>query len=364
MKRIGIDARLYSKTGVGVYMQNLLYHLEKQSPDSVEFFVYVLEEEAEKIRFNSSNFVKRPVPFLWHSFSEQIGFLNTLNHDSLDLMHFTYYSYPVLYRKKFIATLHDTILLEHKTGTASTKNKFIYELKHFVFRYVVQSQLQNAQAIITPTHTVKKNIVRLFGDTFEKKIFPIYEGVNYALLKAQENKNLSTKFSGSFFIYVGNFYPHKNIEMLVEAFSRTKTDAKMVLIGPDDYFSKRISSLISDLHQSERIIIFNDVTLENLVYFYKNAKALIHPSLSEGFGLPLIEAAYFGLPVIASDIEVFKELLGENFIRINPLDVKDITQKIESFSQSKPSFNYSDILKKYSFEEMTKQILEIYYKNL
>lgn len=364
MKRIGIDARLYSKTGVGVYIRNLIHFLEKSSPDDIEFYIYVLQEEAESIQFTSANFVKRPVPFLWHSFSEQTGFLNVLNADNLDLMHFTYFSYPIFYRKKFIATLHDTILLEHKTGKASTKNRLIYELKHFFFRYVIQSQLQNAQAIITPTHTVKQSIIKLFGYSYADKIIPIYEGVNYALQSVQENKSLETQFPDPFFIYVGNFYPHKNVETLVEAFSKTKTDVKLILIGPEDFFSERVRELIQRLNQSDRIVLFHTFSLENLVFFYKHAKALIHPSRSEGFGLPLVEAAYFGLPIIASDIEVFRELLGDQFIRFNPQDSEDIKSKIDTFIHYKKTLNYSEILNKYSFEEMSKEILSLYKKLL
>ena len=103
---------------------------------------------------------------------------------------------------------------------------------------------------------------------------------------------------------------------------------------------------------------------EDLVYFYKNALALVHPSLSEGFGLPLIEAAYFNCPIIASDINVFKELLGNNYLSFNPNDVNDITSKIKIFIEKKPSFDYRNIIKKYSFEKMTNEIVKIYKKIL
>lgn len=362
MKRIGIDARLYFKTGVGVYIRNLLYYLQKLSSDDIEYYVYILQSDAEKIQFTSKNFVKRPVKYMWHSLSEQTGFLKTLNNDNLDLLHFTYYSYPVMYRKKFIATLHDTILLEHKTGKASTKNAFIYEIKHFFFRYVIESQLRNSEVIITPTQTVKKSILHLFGDEFEKKIVPIYEGVNIDLFNVQENTNLSSRFANPFFIYVGNFYPHKNVESLIKAFSNVQTDAKLILIGPNDYFAQRISSLISELHQSDRILLFDEFSNENIVFFYKHALALIHPSFSEGFGLPLVESTYFNLPIIASDIEVFREILGDSYLKFNPKDTEDIKNKIEEFLKSKISPDYSKISKKYSFETMSDKIYDLYLK--
>ncbi len=364
MKKIGIDARLFSKTGVGVYIRNLLYYLQKHSPSGIQYYIYVLDSDADSIHFSSSNFVKRPVPYLWHSLSEQTGFLKTLNADNLDLMHFTYFSYPVFYRRKFIATLHDTILLEHKTGKASTKNSLIYELKHLVFRYVVQSQIQNAVSIITPTKTVRQNIIKLFGDQYEKKIVPVYEGLNYEFLNAVENSELKNQFQEPFFIYVGNFYPHKNIEKLVQAFSKVKTESSLILIGPDDFFSQRISQLITSLNQVKRIILCHDAGIENLVFFYKHARALIHPSLSEGFGLPLIEAAHYNLPVIASDIDVFKELLGSHYISFNPYDEADIRQKIESFEQEKRSDYSKDLLNSFSFEQMSLKTLELYNQNV
>lgn len=362
MKRIGIDARLYFKTGVGVYIRNLLHYLQEQSLNDFEFYIYVLQSDEKNIEFKSKNFIKRPVSYLWHSFSEQTGFSKTLNDDNLDLMHFTYYSYPVFYKRKFIATLHDTILLEHKTGKASTKSKWIYEMKHFVFRYVIESQIRNAEIIITPTQTVKQNILRLFGDTYEKKIMPIYEGVNYDLIGAEENKDLASKFSFPFFIYVGNFYPHKNVETLIRAYAKTSIDAKLVLIGPNDFFAQRISALISDLNQSDRIILFDNFSIENLVFFYKHAQALIHPSFSEGFGLPLIEAAYFNLPIIASDIDVFKEILKEQYLTFDPNNIGDLSKKIESFTNNKFSPDYRMVLKDYSFKSMTDQIYNLYRK--
>ena len=110
----------------------------------------------------------------------------------------------------------------------------------------------------------------------------------------------------------------------------------------------------------KRILFFNNPSISDLVFFYKNALALIHPSLSEGFGLPLIEALYFNCPIIASDINVFKELLGNNYLSFNPNDVDDIGNKIKKFLEKKPSFDYKNIIKQYSFEKMTDKTVKIY----
>lgn len=362
MKKIGIDARLYFQTGVGVYLRNLLFYLQKQSPDDFIFNIYLMKNDAKKINFSNKNFIKREIIFPWHSFTEQIDFGKILYQDNLDLMHFTYFSYPITYKKKFIATVHDTTPLTYKTGMASTKNPVYYEVKHFFFRIVISSQIRNALTIITPTNTVKEQIIQLFGQTIAKKIHPLYEGINFELINSTENQALGKKFKRNFFIYTGNFYPHKNVERLIEAFAKVNNNSLLILIGPNSYFSERLARYIKKLNRQDKIIFFHNPSHSDMIYFYKHAQALINPSLSEGFGLPLVEAAYFNLPIIASDIPVFKELFDIHYLAFNPLDVNDIANKIKIFIDNKPKFEYRELLKNYSFAKMTKDTLELYKK--
>lgn len=360
MKKIGIDARLYSQTGIGTYLKNLLYYLDKKELKNELFYVYLMPEDYDNFSFQNKNIIKRKVNESWHTFGEQFGFAIKLYQDNLDLMHFTYFSYPVLYFKKFVATVHDATPLLFKTGKASTKSQLIYRIKHFFFRFILKKQINRAVKIITPTQTVKKQLEKIYGKKISIKTVSISEGVNYQILKAKENTELSKKYT-NFFIYVGNFYPHKNVEKLVEAFKKVNKSYKLILIGPNDFFSSKILRCI-DTSESSNIILINNSTLPDLVFFYKNAKALIHPSLSEGFGLPLIEATYFNCPIIASDIKVFKELLGKSFLSFDPNSVEDITDKINKFIENKPKFDYKNLIEKYSFTRMTDETLNIYNK--
>ncbi len=359
MKKIGIDARLYSQTGVGTYLKNILYYLEKKKLKNELFYVYMLPEDYDHTSFKNNKIIKKKVNYRWHSIGEQFGFAIRLYADNLDLMHFTYFSYPILYLKKFVATIHDTTPLLFKTGKASTKRQLIYKIKHAFFKIILKQQVTKALRIITPTNMVKKQLIGLYGEKIAQKIIPIYEGVSYQIRQAKENKLLSNKFN-NFFIYVGNFYPHKNVENLIKAFRNINKKYKLILLGPDDYFAKRILQSINTPKLNNNIFLFKNPLLSDLKYFYKNALALIHPSFSEGFGLPLIEAAYFNCPIIASDIKVFKELLGNSYLSFNPNDTNDITEKIKSFIENKPKYNYVNIFKKYSFEKMTNKTVKIY----
>jgi glycosyltransferase involved in cell wall biosynthesis len=356
MKKIGIDARLYSQTGVGTYLKNLLYYLDKKHLTDVVFYIYLMEQDYDKVSLKNKNLVKRKADYRWHTLSEQTGFLKSLNSDNLDLMHFTYFSYPILYQKKFIATVHDATPLLFKTGRASTKNPLTYAIKHFFFRIILKTQVGRAIMIITPTVAVKNELINIYGKETGKRIIPIPEGVSYQMEREKENSSLKGKY-GKFFLYVGNFYPHKNVGSLVSAFKNIDTDHKLLLVGPDDYFTERLQG---DLRKQDKIIIIKNPALADLIFFYKNAEALVHPSMSEGFGLPIVEAAYFNCPVIASNIPVFNELLGKKYLSFSPYDPNDIAVKIKRFMENKPTFDYKGIIGKFSFERMTDKTLEIY----
>lgn len=359
MKKIGIDARLYFQTGVGVYLRNFIHYLQQLDLPDFQFYIYTLADDAEHIPLTKENYILRKVSSRWHTFSEQIQFLGDLNKDNLDLMHFTYFSYPVLYQRKFIATIHDVTPRIFKTGKASTRNPLIFNLKHRAFKFVLTSQIMNASTIITPTKSVKQQIIDIYGEKVAGKILPIYEGVDFELAESEENKDLIHRFPHDFMLYVGNFYPHKNIEKLIQAFRDLDQDIQLILVGPNNYFSERIKYQLKQ-QKVQNIFLYHYAKTPDLVYFYKHAKALINPSLSEGFGLPLLEAAYFNLPVIASDLPVFHELLGNNFMFFNPSSKEDIQAKITSFLRQTPSFDYSDILSRYSFKKMTDEIVEVY----
>lgn len=360
MKKIGIDVRLYSQTGVGTYLRNFIYELSLLKTEDTTFCLYMLPQDIKKLPPLPSNFKIRETTSLWHTLSEQIDFLQILNQDNLDLMHFTYFGYPILYKRKFIATIHDLTPLLFKTGKASTRNSIVYAVKHFFFSLILRSQVNNAVSIITPTKTVKDQLIQVYGAQIKDKIFVQHEGVGYELISAKENESLYTRYRKPFFIYVGNFYPHKNVKRLIEAFSKVKSETQLILVGPRDFFAKSIAEHVKQLNMEDRVYIVDNATTSDLVFFYTHAQALIHPSLSEGFGLPIVEAVHFNLPIIASHIPVFRELMGNIYHSFNPYEVSDIQDKISDFLKNPKKSDYKSILKQYSFRTMTQQTLSLY----
>lgn len=205
MYKIGIDARLYGQTGVGVYLRNLLHYLEKIDGNSLLYYIYLMKDDYKSVEFKKNNFIKREAHYHWHSLSEQIGFAKLLYSDNLDLVHFTYFGYPIIYRKKFLATVHDMTPLVFKTGKASTRHNLIYQFKYMIFKFVLNSQLNNAVRIIAPTKSVKNELSRYYGQKIRNKTVSVYEGVNYELMATQDNPGLKQQFRKDFFYLCREF---------------------------------------------------------------------------------------------------------------------------------------------------------------
>lgn len=141
-------------------------------------------------------------------------------------------------------------------------------------------------------------------------------------------------------LYVGNDYPHKNLKRLKLAFKKLNLDYELILV----------TEFISDEEMNE---------------LYKKASLYIQPSLIEGFGLPPLEAMARGVPVVSSNAACLPEILEDAVIYFNPLDINDITEKIKkalSDNEIRKRLVQKGFeqVKKYSWQKMTEEILEVY----
>lgn len=151
-----------------------------------------------------------------------------------------------------------------------------------------------------------------------------------------------------YFLYVGNAYPHKNVEMLARAASQAGVHC--IFVGNDDYFYKK-------LHIKPKT-----VTDAELVNLYTHAEALVFPSRMEGFGLPALEALAHGCPVIASDIPIFREILGDIPKYFDPHDENALVECLKNPPLRSPSFHEKarSVVQKYSWQKMAADTIRIY----
>lgn len=360
--KIGIDARLAFQTGVGRYIRNLLRALDETENElEDEYIVFLRGEDLEKIQFQNTNFKKIVSNVSWHSFEEQSVFLNQINKQNLDLMHFTYYAHPAFYNKPFVTTIHDLIIYHNETGKASTRNPLVYRLKRKAYEFVLKKSIKNSKSIIVPTYAVKEDITNTFAANADK-INVIYEGVD-------KNMGSSSKKKGNrknYFLYVGNAYPHKNLEFLLETFgefTKTNSKAELILVGPNDYFYNNLKQ-----KYKKNITFLHNISDTKLSKLYTEARALIHPSRAEGFGLTTLEAMANNCPVIASSIPVLKEVCQDHAFYFDPTDKNTLLKQIESIwkmDNKKLNTKTTDARKhaaKFAWHDAAEKTRDVYHK--
>lgn len=342
-RRIGIDARLLYQTGVGVYLRNLIYELSKLPQENIRYVIFAKQSEwvefIKDYEVGLSDFEFRACNVKWHSFSEQVIFLFQLLSANLDLVHFPYFSWPVFYFKPFVATIHDTILLKHSTGKASNLPYFIYKIKQTVFRYVFGQQVYRAKKIFVPSNAVKDELVSYYPYSVSK-IIVTTEGVDKLFTAIEPEKPREIERDEKFYIYVGNCYPHKNVDSLLKAFSKYRMEtrrrsteyAKLVIVGPESMFAQNLKKEFS--HLEDDVLWLHNIKTSELKWLYSQSLSLVFPSKAEGFGLPIVEAMSVGCPLILSDIPVFHEVAGENATYFGVGDAEGLVTELSKVERS------------------------------
>ena len=133
--RIGIDARMLGEAGIGRYTEQLILNLEKIDTNN-QYYIFLREENFNKITLRNPNFTKVKANFKWYTLKEQILFPSILNKYNLDLVHFPHFNVPIFYKKPFIVTVHDLIVLKFPTIRATTLSPIIYKIKKFFLHIV------------------------------------------------------------------------------------------------------------------------------------------------------------------------------------------------------------------------------------
>lgn len=367
--KIGIDCRLWSQSGVGRYIRNLVKQLQNLDQEN-DYVLFVRSNDYENIKYKILNIKWRVVRVdaRWHSFREQWEIPKILNKENLDLVHFPYFNVPIFYNGPFIVTIHDLIINHFPTGRATTLPWPFYQVKRLGYEIILNHTIKNSQKIITVSKATKNEIIDHFGIK-PSKIVVTYEGADLnnsnPPASPSQDEQLKTK---NYFLYVGNAYPHKNLERLLEVIASIKyqtSDIKLVLVGKQDYFYKRLRRKVGEMGLAKEIIFYGEVNDAELQNLYKNTTALILPSLMEGFGLPALEAMSQGCLVLASDIPVLHEICGEAAIYFNPLDIDEIAEKIKmAITDEELKKNLISIglefAEKFSWEKLAKETLKVY----
>lgn len=371
-RRIGIDARFYGpeSKGLGRYTKELVDNVLRQDQEN-EYVVFLRKENFDSFKTDNSRVKKVLADIRWYTFKEQIIFPWLIWREKLDFVHFTHFNVPLFTPVHFIITIHDLILTKHSTARASTLSPVLYWFKNLAYRVVIFFAAKRARIIIAISEFTRQDVIKKFK-VDKSKVKMVYEGVATSLNRTKKTDDkkviLGYNIHRPYLLYVGNAYPHKNLEGLIRIFPKIKEkfpDLKLVLVGKKDYFYARLSALAKDSRQENSIIFPGFVPDNDLISFYKLSEAYVFPSFFEGFGLPPLEAMQHSCPVVSSNETCLPEVLGKAAIYFNPHNTKEMVKQIIRILQdTELQFELKEKglrqVEKYSWQTCAKETLSIY----
>lgn len=240
-------------------------------------------------------------------------------------------------------------------------------LTKYIYFFIFRNSIKNADKIITVSNYIKKELSKFIN---YNKIQNIYNGYspkkyNHNLEKFNLNK---IQINKKFILSVGHFEKRKNFQNLIKAYNSSdflRKNYDLIIIGNDNGYKQRLDKLINQLKIKNKVKLLLNISDELLNFYYKNSSLFVFPSSYEGFGIPIIEAMYYEIPIAASNIEVVKEISDNSLVYFEYNNFLDISTKIEMILKSPSIKNnqikkFNQILKKYNYENIANQLISLY----
>lgn len=364
--KIAIDARFVGNgSGLGRYTYKLLEYILKLDQEN-KYCVIVYNQDKELIKFPYGNYEVLGVDYVHYTIGEQTGFWWWLNSLKCDLVHFTNFNHPILYRGKFVVTIHDLTLLFYP---GRVRRKWVSEWGYMM---TMKNAVKQARKVIAISEFTKRDVVKYLNAP-EHKVSVVYEAPDERIKKVDDVKEIDRikkkyKITKPYYLYVGQWRVHKNLVKLIEAFNIIRDkglDTQLLLVGKEDPRYPEVRETINKSKYRHDIIITGFVPDEDFNAIYSGALVFVFPSLYEGIGLPPLEAMNCGIPVISSEASCMPEILQQAVLYFNPYDVKEIAFAMEKIYQDgllrkELVFKGYELIKNYSWEKMARETWEIY----
>jgi glycosyltransferase involved in cell wall biosynthesis len=368
MKHLVIDARWYGPkhTGIGRYTQNLILELIKIKDFQKNITLTLLIHPEDKKGLQEElgqhiNFVTTKITH--YSLLDQILTPITLYRLKPDLVHFTHIDKPIFYLGKSLITVHDLIKNLSTGPETTTKNIGIYWLKQFA--YLINSWFSlKFNPLIVPSNYWRTYLIAHYH-LLPSQITTTYEAVDPKFLKLHKSYVIHHK---SYLLYTGNLYPHKNLDLVLQALNKLPT-IKLKIISKPSVFLNRLKTTVQKLQLNNRVEFLGFIPDSEFKKLYQQALAFVFPSKMEGFGLPPLEAMSLGCPVISSNSSCSPEIYQQAALYFNPKNSDDLVKQINHLIAT-PGLRQQLIrqgyyqVKKYSWSKTASETFNVYKKVL
>lgn len=354
--KIGFDAKrlLFNSTGLGNYSRRWVEALIPHK--SVEIELYAPR---------NGNFMSLPVKFPGNTNSQRpasfwrvYGMGKAAESNGCAVFHGLSNEIPFDKPKiPMVCTIHDVIFKEfpHFYGVV---DRHIYDWK-------TRNACNRAAAIIVTSQTTKEQLLR-FYPVQESRIHVIYQSIESRFAQT----DWCADRQNPYLLYYSSFNPRKNQIKLIQSFAKIakQVDFNLVIAGKGRSLQD-IEQEVSRFKLDNKVRIIASPNNDEIINLLAKSSGFIYPSLQEGFGIPLVEAAHMGVPMSVSDIPIFRELSGNVAAAyFDPSNLEEMSEAmIALFKESQdPAFSkdrYHEIIEKTQSNNMVESALRL-YKNV
>ena len=379
-KRILIDATtvVSLEDGLSHFIINLIRYLPKDSFDKFEYSVLInkgmqRKELSDLLKDPRLHVIEERIAPIGPKRDWQMFWFLRKHKKNFDLIHITSNNYPFAL-KNGIATVHDITFKQFFDNP-----RFTFNLATLYMDKVIRKALRTSRAIIAVSQATKDDLINKYHlpATFIDKIKVAHLGWEH-LIKEEgtyaEKCEEGLRVSKDYLLFVSTFRIHKNISNLLLAFRQAMpmlpAGKKLLLIGNDEFLKKKDLALVQEMNKEEERVIFTGYLDKACVeQYFRRADAYIFPSLSEGFGLGVLEAFFYEVPLLCSNRASLPEIAGDAALYFDPYDVNDMCRAILQFYQNKHLgeelvVKGKERLKAFSWKKNAAEITAIYEKAL
>jgi len=331
--KIGFDGR-YAEgdlVGVGNYIKSLLQGLDKRGVDCVIFY-----SRKPKFKLQGKNTKSIILPAKNRYIFEQILLPQALKKEKVEIYHaLGNVGVPLVCPVPSVLTVHDIIPLEIEGYFSFSPFPALSKLS-YLFR--LKTSLSKAMKIVTVSNYVKGEIKKKLSVP-ANKIQTIYSGRPIPGKGGTLPVNLKNQ---KYILNHGGMDIRKNLGRLIEAFAlvhKNHGDIKLVVTGENIIIREQLDKKIADLGLENSVVFTGYVDGKTLTAIIKSATLICYPTLSEGFGFPVLEGFGAGVPVISSNTSSIPEISGGAALLINPQKVDEIVNAIEKVLRGGKTIN-------------------------
>lgn len=339
--KLGIDARLlHSSTGIGRYTRSLFVEFARHPYQTDELYWLHDQPQAAPTTFLPPDFPDSRLPPQFHLCAARcktrIVWTNwrvppLLHQHDIDVYHgVCNFELPIRKVCRYVVTIHDLVPL------------FFPQLvpkKHLLFfRMFMKRAAHTADLIITDSEHSRRDIIAHLGVP-AAKVRVVYLGYTPRERPPDDPEHRRAVLArygirAPYLLFVGVLEPKKNLERLLKAFALLRRDStvgqnlQLVIAGGQGWFVERIFRDVRALGLDQQVIFPGFVPEADLPELYAGAEVFVFPSIYEGFGLPVVEAMSYGVPVVTSNISSLPELVGEAGVLVDPFTPEAICEGV------------------------------------